>query len=205
MDNIRHNRKISLKTLSLSLLIVISLQFLSACLPLVLGTAAVSAINLKAERRTIGRNVDDNFLELKLRKDYTTDGLLGTGVNISVVVFNGIVLLTGETHTDEQRQHATELAEQYEVTKKVVNELELSGKTNLVSRANDSYITSKVKTKMIRAGNIPASNIKVVTERGRVYLLGLVTENEAEAAVDVAKGVRGVTHIVKVFEYIESE
>ncbi len=205
MVNLRYNRKVSLKTLSLSLLIVVSLEFLTACVPIILGAAAVSVIDLSLERRTTGRVIDDNFLELELRNIYSTDEQLGATENISVVVFNGIVLLTGEVHTDVQRQHATALAEQLVQTKKVVNVLDLSGKTNLASRANDSYITGKVKSKLIRADNVPSSNIKVVTERSRVYLLGLVTRAEAEAAFNVTKTVRGITRIIDVFEYIEPE
>ncbi|WP_424947377.1 BON domain-containing protein [Candidatus Spongiihabitans sp.] len=206
MANIRYNRKVSLKTLSLSLLIVVSLEFLSACVPIIIGAAAVSAVDLALERRTAGRIIDDNFLELKLRNIYSADEQLGVAENISVVSFNGIVLLTGEVHTDAQRQRAEALvAEQSVETRKVVNELDLSGKTNLASRANDSYITGKVKAKLIRAEHIPSSNIKVITERGGVYLLGLVTRDEAEAAVEVTKSVRGVTRIIKVFEYIEPE
>ena len=205
MVNLRYNRKVSLKILSLSLLIVVSLEFLSACVPVFLGAAAISAIDLALERRTAGRIIDDNFVEVKLRNIYSTDAQLGAAENISVVAFNGIVLLTGEVHSDAQRQHATALAEQLVQTKKVVNLLDLSGKTNLTSRANDSYITGKVKSKLVRADNVPSSNIKVVTERGGVYLLGLVTQAEAEAAFDVTKTVRGITRIFDVFEYIEPE
>lgn len=203
MVNIRYHRKVSLKTLSLSLLIVSSLGFLTACVPVFLGAAAVSAIDLTLERRTTGQVIDDNVLELKLRNVYLQDKQLGTSENISVVFFNHIVLLTGEVHTDVQRQHAAKLAKQLEGTKKVVNELALSGKTNLASRVNDTYITGKVKAKFISTKNLPSSSIKIVTERGQVYLLGLVTQAEAEVAVNIAKSVRGVTHIVKVFEYIE--
>ncbi len=205
MVNICNNRKVSLKTLCFTLLALCLAQLLTACVPLVVGAAAVSAVDLALERRTIGRNIDDNSLEIKLRSNYKTEPRLGPPVNISVTIINGIVLLTGEVHTDEQRQLAGQLPEQYIETRKVVNEIELSGKTSLTSRVNDSYITGKVKTRLLQAEDVPSSNIKVVTERGRVYLLGLVTPAEANTAVNVAKSVRGVTHIIKVFEYIEPE
>ena len=181
-----------------------SSQMLTACLPIFVGTATVTAIDLYMERRTLSRNIDDNALELKLRKDMHSDDVLGNKVNVSVTIINGIVLLTGEVHKDNQRKRAEELARSYIDTREVVNELELSGKTNLNSRANDSYITGKVKTKLLRADGVPSTNIKVVTERGKVYLLGLVTKEEAAAAVKATQSVNGVTHIVKVFEYIES-
>ena len=81
----------------------------------------------------------------------------------------------------------------------------LSGRSNINSRANDSYITAKVKARLLQANDLPLTNIKVVTERGNVYLLGLATEAEALAAVELTQSVVGVTHIVKVFEYIKAE
>lgn len=196
-------RSVSWRSTLYGLIILMATQFVTACVPLVVSTAAVTTIDLSTERRTVGRNIDDNLLELKLRKAYWADDRLGLSVNISVTAVNGVVLLTGEVHTDDQRQYAESLAKQNLRTQTVVNELDLSGKTNFNSRINDTYITAKVKSKLLQADNVPSSSIKVVTERGEVYLLGLVTRAEAEAAVAVAKSVRGVTHIIKVFEYIK--
>ena len=203
MIQLRRIQQKPLKTLLLGLVFVMTTQILTACVPLAIGTATVTAVDLYMERRTVKQSVDDNTLELKLRKEYLSDEKLGSAVNISTTIINGIVLLTGEVHNDEQRQYAEKLARSYIDTREVVNELELSGQTNMTSRANDSYITGKVKSKLVRADGVPSTNIKVVTERGKVYLLGLVTHPEAEAAVDAARSVSGVTHIVKVFEYID--
>ena len=176
----------------------------SGCVPLVAITAAATTVDVASDRRTTGKYVDDNSLELKLRKQFAGDESLGKGVNISVTVFNGVVLLTGEVNSDAQRQHAEQLSYEHAETAKVVNELELAGRTNLTSRANDAWITAKVKTKIWGALDLKSSQaIKVVTEHGRVYLLGQVSRAEADIAVDAIRGVRGVTHIVKVFEYIE--
>ncbi len=199
---------LSLKTwkdILCGLIIILTVQSITACAPLLLGTAVITTIDLSTERRTVGRNIDDNVLELKLRRNYWTDESLGSPVNISVTVMNGIVLLTGEVHTDEQRQYAESLARSYDQTREVVNELDLSGRSNINSRANDSYITAKVKATLLKENDLPLTNIKVVTERGNVYLLGLVTEAEALAAVELTQSVVGVTHIIKVFEYIKAE
>ncbi len=193
------------RNLFCGLIILAAIQSITACTPLLISTAIVTSIDLHSERRSIGRNIDDNLLELKLRTDYWTDENLGSPVNISVTAINGIVLLTGEVHTDEQRQYAESLAKGYEQTRKVVNELDLAGRSNINSRANDSWITGKVKSGLLKADKVPSSNIKVVTERGKVYLMGLVTQAEAQAAVESAQSVVGVTHIVKVFEYIKTE
>ena len=194
------------KSLATALLWLGALHALSACIspvPLILTAATVTAIDINLDRRTLGRYLDDNSLEPKLRNSISRDEALGGDVNVSVTVVNGIVLLTGEVKTDAQRQRAGELAERYEATRKVVNELTLAGKTNFTSRINDSWITTKAKLKLLNSPNISASTVKVVTEHGRVYLLGIVTKTEAESAVEAIRATHGVTHVVKVFEYIE--
>ena len=190
------------KALAASAVILTSGQLLTACIPVLVATATVTAINVATDRRTLGRNLDDNTLEITLRKDILLDDELNS-TNISVTALNGIVLLTGEVSTDDQRRHAARLASNRTRTLTVVNELQLAGTTSITSRANDTVITSKVKAKLLRSRGVQANAIKVVTEAGKVYLLGLVTRAEADAAVEATQSVGGVTHIVKVFEYIK--
>lgn len=192
----------ALKTLASSLALLAAWQGLAACVPLVLTAVTVTAVEVSQDRRTPGKYLDDNLLEVRLRNAIGQDQNLGREVNISVTSFNGIVLLTGEVNTDEQRQRAGEIVQSDSETRKLVNELELAGKTSVVGRINDSWLTGKVKATLFKTENL-ASKIKVVTEHGKVYLLGLVTRAEADAAVDAVRSVGGVTHIVKVFEYIE--
>ena len=188
---------------ALGLAVVMLLNLAAGCVPVLVGTATVTAIDLYLERRTVNQTIDDNTLEIRIARDFATDDLLEDSSHLNVTAVNGIVLLTGETPTDAKRQHAEKLARAYVDTREVVNEIELSGKSNLTSRANDSYITGRVKAKLIAADGISSTNINVTTERGKVYLLGLVTRSEADIAVAEAKTVPGVTHIVKVFEYID--
>lgn len=179
------------------------LPILFGCVPVLLATVTVSAVDVSLDRRTVGAYIDDNItLEPRLRSQLRNDESLGDAVNISVTAFNGIVLLTGEVNTDQQRRRAGEIVDANPSTRKLVNELELAGKTNVIGRANDALLTGKVKTQLLKDENT-APTIKVVTEHSKVYLLGLVTQAEADAAVESARQVRGVTHIVKVFEYIE--
>lgn len=184
--------------------LLIVLPMLTGCVPVLLATATVTAVDVSLDRRSPGRYLDDNLLEVRLRSQLRQDQALGSAVNISVTSFNGIVLLTGEVNTDEQRMRAGTIVQGDGSTRKLVNELQLAGKTNVVGRANDALLTGKVKTQLLSVDeqNL-SSKIKVVTEHGKVYLLGLVTPAEADAAVEAAQEVRGVTHIVKVFEYIE--
>ncbi len=183
------------------------LMLLSACVPppLVLAAATVTAVDVSHDRRTPGNFLDDNVIELKLRTDIKKDETLGRSINVSVTVVNGVVLLTGEVNTDAQRQQVGALAGKYVESHKakVVNELALAGKTNFYSRINDAWITTKVKARLVKTPHLSATSVKVITEHGKVYLLGLVTRGEADAAVDAIRTINGVTHIVKVFEYIE--
>ena len=146
-------------------------------------------------------------MEVKLRSDISNDPALGNDINVSVTVFNGVVLLTGEVNSDKQRQRASTLANTYKKTGEVasvVNELALAGKTNVFSRfINDPWITSKVKVRLLKVPELPSNAVKVVTEHSKVYLLGKVTRGEADAAVEAIRDIKGITHIVKVFEYTD--
>ncbi len=183
----------------MGMILLMAAPVLTACVPLVLTAATVTAVDVSLDRRTAGRYVDDNSLEVKLRSQLSADAALD-GSNVSVTSMNGVVLLTGQTHSDAQRRRATAVAEQHEQTRRVVNALELSGKTNLASRVNDAWITTKVRARLLATKGVPASAVKVVTEHGKVYLLGLVSEDEAAATVAAVQSVGGVTYIVKVFE-----
>jgi len=190
------------RMLLMSLTALFCVEFLAACVPVLVATGTVTAINVATDRRTLGRNIDDNTLELELRKDFRLSSDL-QGTNVSVTANNGVVLLTGEVVSDQQRQLVEQMAESRTRTVTVVNELQLAGATGLGSRTNDSFITTKVKTALLQSKAVKANAVKVVTEGGKVYLLGLVTRSEADSAVAAAQTVSGVTHIVKVFEYIK--
>lgn len=184
-----------------------ALPALHSCVPLAVTAASVTAVDVIADRRTAGTYLDDNTLEIKLRKDINQDAVIGRATNVSVTAFNGVVLLTGQVHNEEQRNRAVKLADRYKANNEVasvVNELALAGKTNITSRVNDSWITGKVKTRLFRVteGGL-VSKVKVVTEHGRVYLMGQVTQVEADTVVHAIRDVSGITQIVKVFEYTD--
>ncbi|MEE9446907.1 MAG: BON domain-containing protein [Arenicellales bacterium] len=176
-----------------------SLLLLTACIPTAIGIIAVTTIDLIKERRTVGTVVDDNLVEVSIRKEILGNKSLGRTVHINPTALNGILLLTGEVNSAEQSQAAESIARSFQSVGQVVNQLDVAGKSSLTSRANDSLITAKVKTELIRNKNVDSTNVKVVTERGVVYLLGIVTEIEGETAIQLAKKVGGVVRIVKVF------
>lgn len=172
---------------------------LSACAPAVVGGAAATGI-VAADRRTSGSFVEDEAIEWKARTQIN-EALRGK-INVSVTSFNRHVLLTGEAINEETRSRAEAIVRELQNVRGVTNELIIAGASSLASRSNDTLITSKVKAQMLKDPRFAAQHVKVVTENSVVYLMGLVTRQEADDAVDVARSVAGVQKVVKVFEYL---
>ena len=191
-----HNNRPSLLALILTVAVLIS-----GCGIILVTTAAVSAIDIVRDRREIGTLWDDNKMELSLRQSISKNEQIDNS-NVSVTAFNGIALLTGEVPDQRAIDQILDLAKSHPDASQVINRIELAGKTNLNSRANDSWITGRVKSAMLTSGTIDATKIKVVTERANVYLMGLVSRSEAEAAVAITRSVPGVVRVIKVFEYL---
>ena len=191
-----HNNRPSLLALILTVAFLIS-----GCGIILVTTAAVSAIDIVRDRREIGTLWDDNKMELSLRQSISKNEQIDNS-NVSVTAFNGIALLTGEVPDQRAIDQILDLAKSHPDASQVINRIELAGKTNLNSRANDSWITGRVKSAMLTSGTIDATKIKVVTERANVYLMGLVSRSEAEAAVAITRSVPGVVRVIKVFEYL---
>ncbi|MFT5110966.1 MAG: osmotically-inducible protein OsmY [Parasphingorhabdus sp.] len=175
--------------------------YLAGCAATALGVALVTSVDIARDKRTVGTYVDDNSVEVKIRRAINRDPTIDRGVNISVTSMNGIVLLTGETPRHEQSSQAVHIARNYSEVRSVINQINISEKSRITSRSNDIWLTSKVKTRLLTTKHLRASDIKVVTERGNVYLLGMISATEGELAVNAARKVRGITRIVKVFEY----
>jgi osmotically-inducible protein OsmY len=181
--------------------IVTACALLSACLAAV-GAATVVGIDVTHDRRSVGSYIDDNTVELKIRQRLFTEESLKKTTNISVTSMNGVVLLTGQTPSESQRQTALAIARSFDEVKQVVNEIQIAGKAGLGSQMNDAGLTAKVKTRLFQANNLDATRVKVVSEDRSVYLMGLITETEANSAVQAAREVKGVRRVVKVFEYL---
>jgi len=171
---------------------------LSGCIATTIGLVTVSTITLVKDPRTVGTFVDDNVIEASAIKEMVSDPTLD-GTHASITVVNGVALLTGEVDTTEQKLRASAIANSYQGVTQVVNQIDLTSNSSLTSRSNDTLITAKVKTALIRDKVVESNNIKVVTERGVVYLMGIVTEQQEAQAVKLTQGVGGVERIVKVF------
>jgi len=172
---------------------------LPACAPLIVGGAAISTAMVATDRRSAGAIVEDQTIETRVR--YELDQKMrAEGANISVTSYAGKVLLTGEVPTEALKQRATQLATAVQNVVGVTNELGVMPASSLGTRTNDTVILSKVKAAFLDKGDISTNTIKVVVERGTVYLLGIVTQREAEAAALAASRVGGVVSVVKLFE-----
>lgn len=178
--------------------ILLSMQ-LAACVPVIAGGAVAGGV-MASDRRTSGIYIEDQAIELKAKK-MIIDNIGAANINVSVTSFNLNVLLTGEAISEEIRAKAERAAKSIDNVKSVTNELAISEKSGLGTSANDTYITSKVKANMLKENRFPANYVKVVTENSIVYLMGMVTQEEGEAAVEIARNVSGVEKVVKVFEY----
>ncbi|MCK9797762.1 phospholipid-binding protein [Pseudomonas chlororaphis] len=155
--------------------------------------------------RTFGSKIDDSLIKTKVEVNVAkaaTD--LSNGASrIGVTSFNGVVLLVGQTPREDLKAQAEQAASTVQRVKKVHNELQVMEPITLLAISNDSLLTTKIKAQMLTDSNIPGSRIKVITENGIVYLMGLVTQQEANLASNAVQGVSGVQKIVKVFEYID--
>ncbi len=173
---------------------------MSACAPLLVGGAVVGTSMVVTDRRTSGTQLEDQAIELKANTRVRE--AVGERGHVTITSYNRTVLLTGEVAADVDKAAVEQAVAKIEGVRTVVNELAVMGSSSLASRSNDAVLTSKVKASYIDAKDVFANAIKVITERGTVYLMGRVTEREANRASDIARGVAGVQKVVKVFEVI---
>ncbi|MFK3797585.1 BON domain-containing protein [Pseudomonas sp. NPDC088444] len=187
----------------------LSLLALTLCLGIsgcssVVNASREAPIDDDRGTRTLGSKIDDSLIETKVAVNIAKASPdLDSNSHIVVTSFNGVVLLAGQTPRADLKQLAEQTASQVQKVKKVSNELQVIEPSSYLARSNDSWLTSKIKTEMLTDSAIPGSRIKVVTENGIVYLMGLLTQAEANRATNLVQGVSGVQKIVKLFEYID--
>ena len=167
---------------------------------LLLGGAIVGSSMMVTDRRTSGAQVEDQAIEFKASK--RAGDVLGDRGHVNVTSYNRLLLVTGEVPTEADKAAVDQGLSNIENVRSVVNELVIAPPSSIGNRSNDTLITSKVKASMVDAKDVQATAFKVVTERGVVYLMGRVTEREADRAAYIARGVSGVRKVVKVFEVI---
>ena len=188
-----------LRTTGAVLLLALSM---SACAPILVASVAGSAL-VATDRRTSGTQLEDETIEL--RASSKVRDMFGEKVHVNVTSYNRQVLLTGEVPSDKERQAVAGIVEKVENVKSVVNELSVMPNASLGSRSNDLVVTGKIKASLVDSRDLFANAFKVVTERNTVYLMGRVTQREADSATQVVRNVSGVNKVVRLFEIISEE
>jgi len=175
---------------------------LSACAPMVIGGAAVGAL-VAVDRRTSGAQLEDEGIELRAASRLRE--ALGDRAHVTVNSYNRQVLLTGEVPSEADKQTAEQVVSRVENVKGIVNDLAVMGNSSLAQRSSDTLTTGKVKASLVDDKQLSASAFRVITERGTTYLMGRVTQREADRATAIARGVSGVQRVVRVFEIISED
>ena len=175
---------------------------MSACAPILVASVAGSAL-VATDRRTSGTQLEDETIEL--RASSKVRDMFGEKVHVNITSYNRQVLVTGEVPSEKERQAVVGIVEKVENVKSVVNELSVMANASLGSRSNDLVVTGKMKASLVDSRDLFANAFKVVTERNTVYLMGRVTQREADSATQVVRNVSGVNKVVRLFEIISEE
>jgi osmotically-inducible protein OsmY len=179
--------------------LAVTMTGLSGCAPLIVGGAMMTGV-VATDRRTAGAQVEDESIEIKVASAVRQN--LGERAHLNATSFNRRVLLTGEVATPNDKALAEKLAQSQQNVDAVINDLSVMAPSSLTQRSKDAVITGQVKAAFLDAKDLQVNAVKVVTERGIVYLLGRVTPREAKRATDIARTTRGVVKVVRVFEEI---
>ncbi|MFM9991376.1 MAG: BON domain-containing protein [Burkholderiaceae bacterium] len=186
----------------LSLSLVLASSLMSACAPLMFGSM-MGTVMVATDRRTSGAIVEDEGIEL--RGNSRMRAHFGERANVSVNSYNRQVLLTGEVANEKDRAAAAQIAERIENVKSVLNELAIQPSSSLSEKSKDTFIKGKVIASLVDSKDLFASSFKVVVERSNVYLMGRVTQREANSVTDMTRTIGGIARVVRVFEIISEE
>lgn len=162
-----------------------------------------NAIEDDPGERTMGAKLDDESIENKAVVNLNAANPKFKEAHINVVSYNGFVLIVGQVPSEDLRQQATEVMRKIRKVRRIYNELEVRGNSSAMTRSGDTWITTKVKSNLLANNNIEGGRVKVVTENGVVYLMGLVSKAEAARIGDVSSAHSGVQKVVRLFEYID--
>ena len=175
---------------------------LSACAPLIVGGAVVGTM-MATDRRTAGSQIDDEGI--KIRADNRIKEHLGDRVRVDVTSYNRQVLLTGEVPSARDKQLVEQVVSRVDNVRAIINEVAILGSSTLTQRSSDVFVTGKVKASLLDAKDLQFRAFKVVTERGVTYLMGRVTQREADLATQITRSTAGVQKVVRVLEIITED
>ncbi len=186
-------------------LIILS-SVLTGCSALMTGFAEITGLSFLHDRRTSAMQLKDERIEINAGIELNSFDDIRNKCHFNVTAYNGIVLITGEAPTETLRQKIVSIVRTIKGVKLVHNEIKIAEPSSFSSRSYDALLTTKIKTSLSNIKNLPgfdSTRVKVITERGIVYLLGLVHKQEANIATEVARREIGVKQVVKIFEFIE--
>ncbi len=176
---------------------------LSGCTATTATTAAGGAAVASTDQRSFGTQLDDEIIELNASNAIYQDQRLNQQSHVNITSYNFIVLITGETPTKEMRSRIDAIVKSIPKVRRVHNMMTIAAPSSLLSRTSDTALTGRIKTEMLAQGGNFANKVKVVTENGTTYLMGVVTRAQGDLAVKLTQGIGGVQKIVKLFEYID--
>ena len=184
-------------------LVLGSAMLLQGCVAAAIGGAAVAgATKVATDPRSMGTQLDDETLESRVNSAIKKDQQIKSEARISVTAYSGRVLLTGQVPNENLREVASSLAKGVQNVNDVYNEVRVGPKVDFAQISKDSWITSQIESKMLVDSKVKTSDVKVVTENNEVFLMGNVTQDQGNAAAEIARNVAGVTKVIKVFNYL---
>ena len=185
-----------------SLLILTTLA-ITSCTTILTETTGDAGIQEDPAERTTGAVVEDQAIETKILVNMKSQQPAFKNSRLQVVSYNGVVLMVGQVATEALKAEATEIASQASAKiKRIHNELEVTSNTSFLTRSNDAWIGTKARTVLITNDDVPSSQVRVITENGAIYLMGLISQAQGDTAANLVRNISGVSRVVKVFEYI---
>jgi len=170
------------------------------------AAAAVVAIttgaSMATDRRSVGNQIDDQNIELEAYNEITKNKSLNENANLHIISLNGSVLIIGQTPNTYLRDQAIKVINDIEGVVRIHNQIRIGNVTSIATQTNDVWLTSKVKTALFSSDEINGNDIKVITENAEVFLMGLVSKKEANAAIEITRNISGVNRVFKAFEYL---
>ena len=189
------------RPLTLCLALSSTVVLIQGCVPLMIGGAAATTGIVAVDRRTVGQQVEDKTIEIKVANSIRTK--FGDSVRVNITSYQGVVLVTGDSLGNDRKAEITQIASQTQSVKSVSNQVNVVKETaSFGELSNDTWITSKVMTTLATTNEIPSRTIVVATDRSVVYLMGLVTQREGDLAAAAAAQVSGVQRVDKLFQVI---
>lgn len=176
---------------------------MSSCTAILVETTGDQGIQEDPTERTTGTIIEDEMIETKVVVNIKSQEPALKNANIDAISHNGVVLLIGQVESEALKSRATQIASQASSKiKRIHNEIEVAGKTSLLSKSNDTWIATKVRTKILANRDVPSDQVRVIAENGTIYLMGIISQLEGDNAATVARNTSGVQRVVKVFEYL---